>query len=305
MSGKYWESVLQTDANYKLAHIGLGRVAFKNKEYAKAMDEYYLAQSKEDYSRAFSKNRHELFRGNFYIVLLFICMAAAGVYLLLKLYQRITAKAVNAPGSVNMMRAGLLVLKSPRDSFEILKLNRSGLSWLPAVIIFGLMALVRIIYVLNVNFSLSSVEPAQSNIFLEIVKILILPLTWSLAIFLVTSIADGETKLREITLATGYCVVPYVIFTLPLTLLSQILCLEEAGLYRFLQIAIVAWIVILVFFSVMRLNNYSFSKTLGLCIVGLLLTLLIWGVGILFFGLIGQVYSFISGILLEIRMSFI
>ncbi len=305
MSGKYWESVLQADANYKLAHIGLGRVAFKNKEYAKAMDEYYLAQSKEDYSRAFSKNRHELFRGNFYIVLLFICMAAAGVFLLLKLYQRITAKAVNAPGNVNMMRAGLLVLKSPRDSFEILKLNRSRLSWLPAVIIFGLMTLVRIIYVLNVNFSLSSVEPAQSNIFLEIVKILILPLTWIIAIFLVTSIADGETKLREIALATGYCVVPYVIFTLPLTLLSQILSLEEAGLYRFLQIAIVAWIIILIFFSVMRLNNYSFSKTLGLCIVGLLLTLLIWGVGLLFFGLIGQVYSFISGILLEIRMSFI
>ncbi len=304
-SGKYWESVLQTDANYKLAHIGLGRVAFKNKNYAESMHEYQLAQSKSDYSKAFSKNRHQLFRGNFYWVILFACVIAGAVFGLIKLYHRIVSKAVNAPGNVNIMRAGLLVMKSPRDSFEILKLNRAEASWLPAVVVFVLMALVRIVYVMSVNFSLSSIEPAQSNIFLEIVKILILPLTWIIAIFLVTSIADGETKIKEITLATSYCVIPYVIFTLPMALLSQILCLEEAGLYRFLQVAIVIWVVILIFLSVMRLNNYSFSKTLGLCIVGIFLTLLIWGVAILFFGLIGQVYSFISGILLEIRMSFI
>lgn len=304
-SGTYWEEVLQTDANYKLAHIGLGRVAYKNKEYADSMREYRLAQSKADYSKAFSKNRHELFRENFYLVLLLACAAVAAVLLLFKLYHKIVAKAVNAPGNVNMMRAGLLVMKSPRDSFEILKLNRSKVSWLPAVITFVLTALVRIVYVMGVNFPLSSIEPAQSNMFLEIVKILALPLTWILAIFLVTSIADGETKLKEITVATGFCMVPYVVFTLPAALLSQILCLEEAGLYHFLQAAIIAWVVILAFLSVMRLNNYSFSRTLGLCIVGIFMTLLIWGVGILFFGLIGQVYSFISGILLEIRMSFI
>jgi len=71
-----WKEVLRRDANYELAHTGLGKALFKSGEYVGAMKEYQIARNKDGYSTAFGEWRHAFLRENFGWVLPLFIFAA-------------------------------------------------------------------------------------------------------------------------------------------------------------------------------------------------------------------------------------
>ncbi|MGI6569550.1 MAG: hypothetical protein ACOX27_00550 [Caldicoprobacterales bacterium] len=85
-----WELVLQTDANYTLAHKGKGKALFKEGKYRESMAEYKLADDKAGYSEAFDEYRHERFRGNFAWITGVVLLA---VYALYSLFIRLSKMA--------------------------------------------------------------------------------------------------------------------------------------------------------------------------------------------------------------------
>jgi DNA-binding beta-propeller fold protein YncE len=70
-----WREVLRRDANYELAHTGLGKAHFKRGAYVEAMAEYMIARNKDGYSQAFGEWRHGFLRENFGWVLPLIIFA--------------------------------------------------------------------------------------------------------------------------------------------------------------------------------------------------------------------------------------
>jgi sugar lactone lactonase YvrE len=82
---KYWEEVLKIDANYSLAHKGMGRLYYKEERWKEAMEEYKLAEDKDGYSKAFKEYRHEIFRKNFVIVFFSFIGIVTGLYQLILL----------------------------------------------------------------------------------------------------------------------------------------------------------------------------------------------------------------------------
>lgn len=77
-SKEYWEQVLDIDSNYALAHSGYAKVLYKEEKYKEAMDQYYLGNDKEGYSKCFSEYRHQLFREYFgWIVLAVVVVCGA------------------------------------------------------------------------------------------------------------------------------------------------------------------------------------------------------------------------------------
>lgn len=77
-SKEYWEQVLAIDSNYALAHSGYAKVLYKEEQYKEAMDQYYLGNDKEGYSKCFSEYRHQLFRTYFgWIVLAVVVLCGA------------------------------------------------------------------------------------------------------------------------------------------------------------------------------------------------------------------------------------
>lgn len=77
-SKEYWEQVLAIDSNYALAHSGYAKVLYKEEKYKEAMDQYYLGDNKEGYSKCFSEYRHQLFRTYFgWIVLAIVVVCGA------------------------------------------------------------------------------------------------------------------------------------------------------------------------------------------------------------------------------------
>ena len=101
-------------------------------------------------------------------------------------------------------------------------------------------------------------------------------ISFSITCYAVTSILSGEVKFKDLFTAFFFSLIPYVILTIPITALTWILSLESGCLYTVLNIIKWAWVIILGFQSVKQMNDYEFSKTVGVILLSVLAMLLLW-----------------------------
>jgi tetratricopeptide (TPR) repeat protein len=69
-SAKVWEQVLKMNGNYEMAYIGIGRAAFRQGDYRKAMEYYKIKYEKDGYGRAFQFYRKQWMEENLWKILL-------------------------------------------------------------------------------------------------------------------------------------------------------------------------------------------------------------------------------------------
>ncbi|MDR0554977.1 MAG: hypothetical protein LBG76_09310 [Treponema sp.] len=69
-SGARWEEVLKMNGNYDLAYVGIGRAAYQQGEFEKAMYYFKIKYSVENYAAAFQAYRKEWVERNLWIIVL-------------------------------------------------------------------------------------------------------------------------------------------------------------------------------------------------------------------------------------------
>ncbi len=87
-----WEDVLKANGNYDLAYIGIGRAAFRDGDYLKAMRYYKLKHYQEGYGKAFQLYRKQWMEINLWkilLVLAIIIIAPPAVRFSIKLTKEI------------------------------------------------------------------------------------------------------------------------------------------------------------------------------------------------------------------------
>ena len=97
-------------------------------------------------------------------------------------------------------------------------------------------------------------------------------ITWCLANWSVSTILEGEGKFKEILSGSAFCLVPYIIFSIPITLLTNVFALSEATIYSSLSIAILCWVGLLILMKVKVLHDFELGKLVFITF----LTLLEW-----------------------------
>lgn len=304
-----WQEVLDTCENYQMANIGLAKAAFKQGKWQEAMAQYKLAADRQGYSQAYSEYRHSILRSYF----LPVCAGAIAIAVLLgfsivilkktgeKALERHYAHAPNRFHVGNMLACGIATLFHPFDTFALVKGNRKNLKWQVGTIILGTAFTVRVFFIYGVHYPLVQLDPRDANVLLEFATLILPVVTFSIATYMVCSIVGGESKLDEIFTANCFSMVPYILVTAPLTLLSHIMSREESGLFSFIINA--TWILILFFFvlNIYILNNYTVKKTLAVALLSLFVMVLIWIVILMALSLTVQLVEFVSGIVREIR----
>ena len=86
---EYWQQVLAIDANYSLAHKGMGKLYYKEERWKESMEEYRLAEDKAGYSKAFQEYRHQMFRRYFgWVFFGFIGIVAVCCLLVIRLKKK-------------------------------------------------------------------------------------------------------------------------------------------------------------------------------------------------------------------------
>ena len=116
----------------------------------------------------------------------------------------------------------------------------------------------------------------------------------------VTCITNGEGRMKDIVIATGYGLVPIPLLFIPGTVISHFLAGDEKVFYSlFIYLAIV-WAAIMVICGNMIIHNYTVGqelKTLVLTVIAMIIMLFIM---LLFYSIFGQMVGFLKSLYTEI-----
>lgn len=202
------------------------------------------------------------------------------------------------------MKLGIMIFFYPITAFLYMKKERDKFNPLPGIVCLLLAICVKLFAIYFTHYPLASVSVRNANLFWECAKLFVPILTWVLASYAMTTILDGETLLREAFLAMTYALLPYIIFTVPLTLLSQIMEQGQGNLYYSIQNAIILWVILLLLISLKEMNHYSVGKTLLVVFLSIFTMAIIWAATAMFFSISMQFISFVKEVIVETRYKF-
>ncbi len=201
---------------------------------------------------------------------------------------------------VSFLRKTLLSFFHPIDCFQIIKRERDRFRILPVLVLYLLAAAVNYLYIFIVHFPLSGKQPVEANVALELAMVTVPLFTFTVASYAVTAILNGESRFTELVTAYAYSLVPYIVLTPVLGLLSNILSFEQAGVYNFFKFVSLLWVLILIFVALKVLNDYTLWQTVGIVLLSLVMTVVIWAVVLLLFSLTVQLFSFFGDVYHEL-----
>lgn len=193
------------------------------------------------------------------------------------------------------------IMFKPFDFFE--DIQSPGMIRIRQAVVLVICAyLARIISIYALGFAYETREAYQINILQEAIWIVVPWLTWCVAHWAVSAILDGEGKFKEIVYGSAFALVPYIVFIVPVTLLTQLLALDESGMINFFTFVIYAWVIWLFILKVKVLHNFDLSKTLFIAFLSIVAVFILWFICVLLFGLANQFLNFLLDMIKELRL---
>lgn len=143
-------------------------------------------------------------------------------------------------------------------------------------------------------------ESANFNLLVTLLSSVLLLLLWSISSWCVCSLLDGEGSFRETWITTCYAMLPRVLFTPPLILLSNALTMDEQNLYHTVSALLLVWCGMLLMLGMLVVQQYSLKKTIAAMLLTVAGIAIILFIGVLFTSMFQQFWSFLQTIVKEL-----
>jgi len=306
----YFEQVLRYNGSFIMAYQAIADAYFKQGDYARALTNYRYAEDRTGYSDAFWELRNVLLQRYLGTALL--------ILLGLSLAQNIVRRLDRRYGWFDgwrRWRASLLhyklvddliflfrFIKQPADSFYYIKKKERG-SLTFALLLYLWVVAVRVgsLYLTGFIFNRYA-SPSEIPVEREIVYLLLFFFLWNSANYLISTISDGEGRLRDVIIGSAYSLFPYALFGLPIALFSNLLSLNEVFLYTFSLNLAYAWTVLMFVIMVKEIHNYSFGETVRNILLTLFTMALMLLTGYILYVLFFQLFDFLAAIWREVQL---
>ena len=208
-------------------------------------------------------------------------------------------------GKINPWQLFIIILFHPLEAYDIVKLERdTQIRVCPAVILIIFAGLEKYAGNFLVSFQFREKELGAVNLWIEMAYVVIPIVVWIIANFCMTSILDGESKPREIFVTAAYCLAPYIVLTPVQIVVSHIVGDGEAGFYYFLRTAALVWVILLLFFAMLRQNDYGLCKAIGVAMLCIVFMVIFMAVFIFLASLTIQFVSTVQEIFQEIQRKY-
>ena len=197
------------------------------------------------------------------------------------------------------VRSILRVLHSPTDEFEEVKYRKTW--YLPAagaILIVWFLAAIADRQLTGFAFNRNNLR--ELNILFLFASTVLLFCLYAAVNWAVTTLLDGKGTLREIFCASAYALLPYVACTLLAVVFSRALILEESAFLTIIRAVGLLWSGWLLLAGLKVVHEYSLKKTVLSLILTVLGMLFVLVLGVLFFSLLPQLWSFVLSIYNEL-----
>lgn len=297
-----WREALSINTNYNLAHSGIGKAFDKLGRWEEALMEYRFGQDREGYSVVFAKLRHEWMRDNFGLAILLMVVTVVAIYYLIRFFRYILNRPHEQSGAiVRAIQMVWTVMFHPWDGYWQLKRENRG-SVVTALVLVALAFSLRIADLMLTSYQIADIDARDASLLIEFVRIILPWILFCVCSYGVTAIFEGEGFFRDIVIATGYSVGPYLLLKPIGIALSHLLTRTEKSYLDSLDLAIFVWLGILVIMHIQATHNYTLRKTFGtagLAAFGMVCFVAVVG---LTYTLTDQIVSFFREVAIELTI---
>ena len=275
-----WRAILKANSSYYWANLGLGRIAYMEGDWRTSMERMVLAENQEYYSDAMWKYRAEIVQKNAARVIL-ILIAVWLVFTLLKKIFRIDLidlvkrgfRALHRVAAEPLFRRfpalGRLweqlryapkVLRHPVDTYYEATRRGKG-SLLSAAIVYAAFLVIMVASRAVTSF-VFDMEGLRGLSVVSFLLLYVAPvILWIMGNYLVGAITKGQGTVKGIIIGTIYALMPLIVLSLPLALISNVLTLAEGSIYHLVQVLIFLWTAVLLFVQVKEIHGYGIGET--------------------------------------------
>ncbi len=306
----YFEDVLTYNGLVIMAYQAIADAAYKEGDYPAALEFYRYAEDRGGYSETFWELRNAVLQRSLghALGLMF------GAWLFLSVFSRLerrykwldplrrAARALQKVRLVDDLAFLFRFIRQPADSFYYIKQNLRG-SLLFAFLIYAWVLAARILSIYLTGFVFSPFSTSwQIHIEMEVTYVVLPLLLWNVANYLVSTISDGEGRLRHVFIGSAYSLFPYALFALPIALLSNVLTLNEAFIHGFSTQIMWFWMGIMLVIMVREIHNYSVSETVRNIFATLFTMAMFLLTAYILYVLFTQLFEFIQAIVQEVSL---
>jgi tetratricopeptide (TPR) repeat protein len=306
----YFEEVLNYNGSFIMSYQAIADAYFKEGDYSNALTAYRYAEDRDGYSQAFWELRNlvlQQYLGQVILWTIGLSLLRSAIVRLERRYKWFDplrhwwmglAKFKLADDLAFMFR----FIKQPADSFYYIKKDlRGSLTFAGMVYLWVIAARVLSLYLTGFIFN-PYTSPAYIPVENEIINTAVLIFLWNAANYLVSTISDGEGRVRDVVIGSAYSLFPYALFTLPIAFISNVLTLNEIFIYSLAMDIVWFWTGLMMFIMVKEIHNYSFSETVRNVLVTLFTMGLFLLTGYILYVLFNQLFDFTSAIIQEVGL---
>lgn len=204
-------------------------------------------------------------------------------------------------GFQNFVKFPNYILFHPFDGYDELKRYKKG-KLSVAFTYIALFLLLRVLQFQYNGFIINDRNIQDLNSLKEIFSVGLILVLFVIGNWSVTTLMDGKGNWRDIIMVLGYSLFPVVLIGYPGIIVSNLVGLDEVGLYSL--IIGISWFATgwMLFMGILNVHEYGLFKTIAAFALTILAMLVMVFVGILFFDLIQQFITFIRMIWQELSL---
>lgn len=302
-----WNEVLKHNTNSQFPYYGLGMAYEKLGEYKKAMECFKLSSSKSEYSDAFREYRKQFMSEKlpiigFIIVLIIACIVVTVVFA--KRHKKV-AIGDNAYSRLETKYGfPLYTLFHPADGFAQFKYRTDLPSYLVSVIIVSAAFVISFISFFCTGFAFNSNDPEDYTVLSTLLSSFIIYIMFVVANWAVSSLLNGNGKMKEICSVVAYALIPYLCSQIVNILLSNVLTLNESMAITIVNTVGIVWSVLILIIGLSEIHQYYIGKTLLTVFLTVFAMVVIALIAFLFFSLMSQMISFVKSIMSELQLRY-
>ncbi|MFD0616661.1 YIP1 family protein [Paenibacillus sp. GCM10027629] len=303
-SKPYWEEVIRENGMLNIAYNGLGKAALQSGDHAEAIANFKKSQDALGYSDAFWNVRYDWLQRHLILALALVIILVLALRYAIRKWRQYT-RSRTWPNRLQRygteVKDAFYLIVHPYEGFY--RLKERNISWLVVILILLMAAGVHILSLFASGFVVNPFDLSRINIKLSI-GIMIVPwATWVVANYLVSTIKGGEGRFREVFQASTYALVPYIVMTIPIIVLTNIIVFEEMIVVDLMKQMMWIWIIVLFFIMTQVIHNFDFMETLKIVVITLFTVAVIWIFFTIMAGLTINLLDFIKQLYREVTFS--
>jgi hypothetical protein len=302
-----WEDVLRMNSLFALANASLARGHYRLQAYEEALRYYAIAFDRQGFSEAFWQLRYTWLELNLASVLLVLIL----VFAALKLWQWGKTRLLALDSVQHVLQQPFMqhvkedlrltrhVLTHPLDTYQDIKHLRKS-SWLTATLLYLTVLIVSVLEIYTTGFIFQTVNLNQFHLLIHSFTVLGGLFLFVFSNYLVATITNGEGFFKDVYVATAHALIPYIILTPILAIISNGLTYNEWIVYQLLDGLRYLWSGALIILMIKEIHNYDVKALLKNIFLTMFTMVMLILIGFLLYVLTTQLWNYVESIIQEV-----